>query len=77
MKKGWIIGIAVAVVVVGFFFLRVLPGLIFASGIPEPGSVTLKKEEAIKLVNDFEAYGKIYELDECTRYSKSMGHLSG
>ena len=76
MKKGWIIGIAVVTIVVGFFLVKVLPALMFASGIPDPGDVPLPKEEATKLVQDFEAYGKIHELDDFTRHSKSINGIT-
>ncbi|WP_062128966.1 hypothetical protein [Geofilum rubicundum] len=40
--------------------------------VPEPHSVPLQYEEAEKLLNDFKTYGKIYEMDDCSRSQKYL-----
>ncbi len=71
----WILAIGI-LIVVGFVLLQILPGLMFMSAIPEPHSIPLNKEVANKLVEDFEEYRKIYELDDCQRYSKSINGIA-
>lgn len=44
--------------------------------IPEPHSVPLPFEEAEKLLTDFKAYGKIYEMDDCSRHQKYLNGYS-
>lgn len=44
--------------------------------IPEPHSVPLSYEQAEKLLTDLKTYGKIYEMDDCTRHYKFLnGHF--
>ena len=75
MKKGWIIAIVIIILIV-FFVFMMLQGLMFASAMPSPGDVPLDKQVAKQLVDDFDRYDKIDEMDDCTRYTKSINGIS-
>lgn len=76
MKRSrWVITIGI-LITVGIVLFQILPGIMFMSGIPEPHSIPLDKEKATKLVMDFDEFGKIYELDDCQRHSKSINGIA-
>ncbi|MFZ9848561.1 MAG: hypothetical protein ACO3EE_10475 [Flavobacteriales bacterium] len=74
MKKSWIIAIVI-MIFLAFFVLMILPGLMFTSAMPSIDDVPLDKKVANKLVDDFNRYAKIYEMDDCTRYTKSINGI--
>jgi hypothetical protein len=53
-----------------------LAELTFAFSFPEPHNIDLNVKFATKLVNDFDKYGKIYQLDDLTRYQKYINGIA-
>lgn len=76
MRKGKIIGIIIGLTLLIIFVFKILPGLMFASTIPEPHGVDLNKVTATNFLADLESYGKIFELDDCKRYTKRINGIS-
>jgi hypothetical protein len=76
LRKGKIIGILIGIAVLILFVIKILPGLMFASAIPETHSVDLNKVTASKFIADLENYEKIFELDDCQRYTKRINGIS-
>jgi hypothetical protein len=75
-RKRKIIGIIIGLALLIIFAVKVLPGLMFASAIPEPHSIDLNKVTASKFIADLENYEKIFELDDCQRYTKRINGIS-
>ncbi len=75
-RKGKIIGIIIGIGILIIFAIKILPGLMFAAAIPEPHSIKLNKATATKFIADLESYEKIFELDDCQRYTKRINGLS-
>ena len=75
-RKGKIIAIITGLILLLLFTIKILPGLMFTSGIPEPHSIDLDKATATKFVADLETYGKLFELDDCRRYTKRINGIS-
>ena len=69
-KKGIIIFI-IGVIIVFFFVFRII-----SSAFPNPESIKLNKKEALEFITEIEKNGKIFELDDCKRYSKRFNGIS-
>ncbi|MFI0431207.1 hypothetical protein [Mariniflexile sp. HMF6888] len=76
LRKGRLIGLIIGIALLMIFAIKILPGLMFASAIPEPHSIELDKVTATKFISDIESYGKIFELDDCQRYTKRINGIS-
>jgi hypothetical protein len=76
IRKGKIIGMIIVLILLMFFAITILPSLMLASAIPEPHSVDLNKVEASKFIADLENYEKIFELDDCKRFTKRINGIS-
>lgn len=58
------------------FIIKLLPAIMFASAFAEPHSIDLNKEGTSQFISDIENYGKIFEMDDCKRYTKRINGIS-
>jgi len=73
-KKG--IFLIIVVLLIGYFIIVIIPGLIILDGFFNLNDVKLDKESTLKFIKKIEENGKIFELDDCKGYSKKINGIS-